>query len=122
MQNDLDRSYRIGNPKTKKTKTPITVKFVRHNLRHNICNNKKLLKGKGFLITEKISKDLTKDRMAKLNEARETYGLVMAKYFLKMKRIFQANPLSTMINFCDNNCSKVVLWKQNQVTLVLICF
>ena len=28
------------------------------------------------------------------------FGLVMAKYLLKMKRILQANPLSTMINIC----------------------
>ena len=98
MQNDLDRSYRIGNPKTKKTKTPITVKFVRHNLRHNICNNKKLLKGKGFLITEKISKDLTKDRMAKLNEARETYGIRNVrtsdgKIFFKDEKNLSSKPL-----------------------------
>ena len=30
-----------------------------------------------------------------------TFGLVMAKYFLNMKRILQANPLSTMINICE---------------------
>ena len=40
------------------------------HLRHNIFKNKKLLKGKGVSITE----SLTKDRMAKLTEARETYG------------------------------------------------
>ena len=44
--------------------------------------------------------------MAKLNKARETYalgtfGLEKAKCFLKMKRILQANPLSTMINICE---------------------
>ena len=46
---------------------------------------------------------LTKELMTKLNEALETYGLepVMAKYFLKMKKILQANPLHIMINFCD---------------------
>ena len=31
----------------------------------------------------------------------ETFGLVMAKYFLKMKRTLQVNPLSAMINICD---------------------
>ena len=70
LPNDLDRSDRIGNPKTKKKERPLMVKFVRYNLRHNIFKNKKLLKGKGVSITE----SLTKDRMAKLNEARETYG------------------------------------------------
>ena len=29
------------------------------------------------------------------------FELVMAKYFLKMKRILQGNPFSTMINICD---------------------
>ena len=65
-----------------------------------------MLKGKGVSIKE----TLTKDGMAKLNEAREltaleTFGLVMAKYFLMMKRILQANPLSTMINICDKQLS-----------------
>ena len=70
LSNDLDWSHHIGNAKTKKKERPIIVKFVRYNLRHNIFKNKKLLKGKGVSITE----SLTKDRMAKLNEARETYG------------------------------------------------
>ena len=30
-----------------------------------------------------------------------TFGLVMAKCFLKMKKILQTNPLSTMTNICD---------------------
>ena len=70
LPNDLDRSHRIGNPKTKKKERPIIVKFERNNLRHNIFKNEKLLKGKGVSITE----SLTKDCMAKLKEARETYG------------------------------------------------
>ena len=70
LPNDLDRSHGIGIPKTKKKERPITVKFARYNLRHNIFKNKKLLKGKCVSITE----SLTKDCMAKLNEARETYG------------------------------------------------
>ena len=70
LPNDLDRSHRNGNPKTKKKERLIKVKFVKYNLRHNIFKNKKLLKGKRVSIT----KSLTKDRMAKLNEARETYG------------------------------------------------
>ena len=69
LPNDLDRSYCIGNAKTEKKKRPIIVKFVRYNLRHNKFKNKKLLKGKGVLITE----SLTKERMVKLNEPRETY-------------------------------------------------
>ena len=102
MPNDLDRSHHIGNLKPKKKERPIIVKFVRYNLRHNIFKNKKLLKAKGVFITE----SLTKDRMAKLNETRETYGFknVWAsdgKNFLKRKRILQVNLLSTMINICD---------------------
>ena len=70
LLNDLDRSHCIGNPKTKKKERPIIVKFIKYNLKHNIFKNKKLLKGKGASIKE----SLTKDRMAKLNETRETYG------------------------------------------------
>ena len=70
LPNVLDRLHRTGIPKTKKKERPIIVKFVRYNLRHNIFKNKKLLKGKGVSITE----SLTKDCIAKLNEARETYG------------------------------------------------
>ena len=69
LPNDLDRSHRIENPKSKKKERPIIAKSVRYSLRHNIFKNKKLIKGKGVSIT----KNLTKDRMAQLNEARETY-------------------------------------------------
>ena len=41
--NDLDRSHRIRNPKTKKKKRPIIVKFARYNLSH-IFKNKKTVK------------------------------------------------------------------------------
>ena len=70
LLNDLDWSHRIGNPKTKKKERPIIVKFLRHNLGHNIFKNKKSLKIKSISITE----SLTKGRMAKINESRETYG------------------------------------------------
>ena len=36
LPNDLSRLHRIGNPKTKKKKMPIIIKFVRYNLRQNI--------------------------------------------------------------------------------------
>ena len=70
LPNDLDRSHRIRNPKTRKKEIPIIVKLVRYSLIYNLFKNKKLLKGKGVSVTE----SLTKDRMAKLNEGRETYG------------------------------------------------
>ena len=56
LPNDLDRSHRIENSKTKNKERLIIVKFVRHNLRHNIFKNKKLLKGKGVSITESLTK------------------------------------------------------------------
>ena len=43
----LDRSQKIGNPKTKKLSRPIIVKFVRYYDRKNVFVNKKCLKGKG---------------------------------------------------------------------------
>ena len=65
LPNDLDRSHRIGNPKTKKKERPIIVKLLRY-----IFKNKKLLKGKVVSIKESLANDL----MPKLNETRETYG------------------------------------------------
>ena len=41
--NDLDRSHRIRNPKTKKKKRLIIVKFARYNLSH-IFKNKTVKK------------------------------------------------------------------------------
>ena len=69
LPDDLDQSHGIGNPKTKNKERPIITKFVRQILRHNIFKNNKLLKGEDGSITE----SLTKDRMEKLKEARETY-------------------------------------------------
>ena len=65
LPNGLDRSHRIGNPKTKKKERPIIVKLLRY-----IFKNKKLLKGKVVSIKESLANDL----MPKLNETRETYG------------------------------------------------
>ena len=74
LPNDLDWFHCVRNHKTrkkekkkdrkkerKKAKTslrrPIIVKFVRLNVRHNIFENKKLLKGKGFSIIESLTKN-----------------------------------------------------------------
>ena len=70
VPNDLHWSHRIGNSNTKKKERPIIVTFVGYNSRHNIFKNKKLLKGEGVTVTESLKKDC----MAKLNEARKTYG------------------------------------------------
>ena len=98
LSSDLDRSHRIRNPKTKKKERLIIAKFVRYNLRHNIFNNKKLLKRKGVSITE----SLTKDGMAKLNEARETYGF--RNIWISDRKIFfkdEKNPLSKPLVYYD---------------------
>ena len=65
LSNDLDRSHRIGNLKTKKKERPIIIQ-----LKNNIFKNKKLLNWKGVSIIE----SLTKNPMGKLNEARKAYG------------------------------------------------
>ena len=55
LKTALDRSHRIGNPKTKKTSRPIIVKFVRYYDRRDVFMNKKCLNGKDKSITESIS-------------------------------------------------------------------
>ena len=55
LKTALDRSHRIGNPKTKKKSRPIIVKFVRYYDRRDVFMNKKCLNGKGKSITESIS-------------------------------------------------------------------
>ena len=66
----LDRSQRIGNPKSTKKSRPIIVKFVRYYDRRDILLDKKHLKGKGKSITE----SLTAFRMQKLKNARDKHG------------------------------------------------
>ena len=50
VKSDLDRTHRLHNPKS-----PIIVKFVHHNLKNAIFNNKKKLKGKNIFITESLT-------------------------------------------------------------------
>ena len=45
LKTALDRSHRIGNPKTKKKSRPIIVKFVRYYDRRDVFMNKKCLIG-----------------------------------------------------------------------------
>ena len=54
MESDIDRLHCIGNPKMKKKKRPIIVKFIWCNQRNNIFKSKKLLEGKKCLITESL--------------------------------------------------------------------
>ena len=89
LPNDLDRSHRIGNPKTKKKERPIIVKLLRY-----IFKNKKLLKGKVVSIKESLTNDL----MPKLNETRETYGFRNVwtndgKIFFKDEKNLSSKPL-----------------------------
>ena len=68
---DIDRSYRLGKPKTSKNAKPrpITVKFVRYNTRNKIYRNKKKLKGTGINVRE----SLTVKRINMLEKAREEH-------------------------------------------------
>ena len=66
---DLDRTHRLGPPKTNKNR-PIIVKFSRYHTRNRVFKKKKQLKGHQMSITE----SLTKRRMGELNEARNQHG------------------------------------------------
>ena len=68
---DIERTHRIGEPKKTRGKTrPIIVKFVHYNDRNQVFRSKNKLKGQKISITE----SLTKTRMNKLKQAKETCG------------------------------------------------
>ena len=68
---DLDRSHRLGKPRSSGEKPrPIIVKFSRYNVRYSVFKNKKKLKGNKVTITE----NLTKKRMDALTKAKEEHG------------------------------------------------
>lgn len=67
---EIDRSHRLGKPKTDGKARPIIAKFARYNCRASVFAAKKQLKGTSLLITE----SLTKRRVTVLNKAIETYG------------------------------------------------
>ena len=67
---DIERTHQIGEPKKTRGKIPpIIVKFARYNDRNRVFRNEKKLKGQKISITE----SLTKIRMDKLRQAKETY-------------------------------------------------
>ena len=68
---DLDRSHRLGKkvPGAKHPR-PIMAKIVRHNVKASIYANKRKLKGKKLMLTER----LTKRRNEMFRYAREQYG------------------------------------------------
>ena len=69
-ENDIDKTHRIGKPKSNGKLRPVITKFVRYNDRKKVFSSKKLLKDSGVSITE----SLTAFRMKKLTNARETFG------------------------------------------------
>ena len=68
--NDIDRTHRIGKPKTNGKPRPVIIKFVWYNDRNKVFSSKTLLKDSGVSITE----SLTAFRMQKLTNVRETFG------------------------------------------------
>ena len=72
-EEDLDRTYRVGNPKVCKEgkSRPIIIKFARYDVYRALHKNKKKLKGKSFLITQ----SLTAKRVVLLKEAQGKYGV-----------------------------------------------
>ena len=68
---DIDRSRRLGKPKSSKNAKPrpIIVTFVRHSTRNGIYRNKEKLKGTGISVTE----SLTARRINMLEKAREKH-------------------------------------------------
>ena len=68
--NDIDRTHRIGKPKSNGKSKPVIIKFVRYNDRKKIFSSKKLLKDSRLSITE----NLTAFHMKKLTSAREIFG------------------------------------------------
>ena len=67
---DIDRSHRIGAPRTNGEARPIIVKFARYNVRSSVFRAKRKFKNSGMLLTD----SLTRRRIGILNEARDRYG------------------------------------------------
>ena len=68
---DINRSHRLGKPKSYKNAKPcpIIVKFVRYKTRNRIYRNKRKLKGTGIGVME----SLTAKRINMLEQAREEH-------------------------------------------------
>ena len=69
-KNEIDRSHRLGAPKSDGKSRTIIIKFVRYNTSCRVFKNKKKLKWKSISVTE----SLTKKRMEALKKAREDHG------------------------------------------------
>ena len=69
---DIDRSHRLGK------KGPIIVKFVRHNLKHQIYSNKRKLKGKNYFISESLTAMRTS--CVKLLESSRKEGTILSHW------------------------------------------
>ena len=70
VEEDLDRTHRIGKKSDGKSR-PIIIKFARYNVRRKIYSNKKKLKGKKVMITE----SLTTAWVKLLKEAQSKYSV-----------------------------------------------
>ena len=70
VENNIDRTHRIGNQKKNGKPRPVIIKFVRYNDRKKVFSSKKLLKDSGVSITE----SLNGFRMKKLTNTRENFG------------------------------------------------
>ena len=69
-KSDIDRSHRIGAPRTNGQHRAIIVKFARYNVRATVFRAKRKFKNSGMLLTD----SLTRRRIQILNEARVRYG------------------------------------------------
>ena len=86
-QLSIDRSLRMGKRKRLGQKPrAIIVKFTRYKDRHQVFRKKKLLKGTGISVTER----LTLKRMEHLKKAREQHGFANV-WTLDGKIMFKGN-------------------------------
>ena len=69
-ERDLDRSHRLGAPRSDKRARPIIAKFNLYNVRASVYASKKKMKGSNVLVTE----SLTRRRVAVLTAARNKFG------------------------------------------------
>lgn len=67
---DLDRTHRLGAPRSDKRARPIIAKFNRYNVRASVYAAKKKMKGTNLLVTE----SLTRRRVEVLNASRKRFG------------------------------------------------
>ena len=70
-KSDIDRSHRLGAPRSDGKHRPIIIKFARYNVRASVFRAKRNFKNTGMLLTD----SLTRRRIGILSEARAKYGM-----------------------------------------------